>query len=80
MDNNFNKLSEKERIEWLVDRLITAEEERDSALDRLEEKELENLSLRGKLSDIGYILCDGTESNGANIPEVGGNNNIPDLF
>lgn len=79
MDNNFNKLSEKERIEWLVDRLITAEEERDSALDRLEEKELENLSLRGKLSDIGYILCDETESNGANIPEVG-NNNIPDLF
>ena len=36
MDNNFNKLSEKERIEWLVDRLITTEEERDSALDRLE--------------------------------------------
>lgn len=57
MDNNFSKLSEKERIEWLVDRLITAEEERDSALDRLEEKEIENLSLRGKLSAIGYILC-----------------------
>ncbi len=72
MDNNFNKLSEKERIEWLVDRLIKTEEERDSALDRLEEKELENLSLRGKLSAIGYILCsediDGTDEDSENIP------------
>lgn len=70
MDNNFNKLSEKEHIEWLVDRLITTEEERDSALDRLEEKEIENLSLRGKLSAIGYILC------GEDIPDED-NSNIP---
>lgn len=79
MDNNFNKLSEKERIEWLVDRLITAEEERDSALDRLEEKELENLSLRGKLSAIGYILCEDDSDDDPDIPNSD-NIDIPDLF
>lgn len=79
MDNNFNKLSEKERIEWLVDRLITAEEERDSALDRLEEKELENLSLRGKLSAIGYILCEDYSDDDPDIPDSD-NIDIPDLF
>ena len=78
MDKNFNKLSEKERIEWLVDRLIKTEEERDSALDRLEEKELENLSLRGKLGAIGYILCEDDSDD----PDISDNDNfdIPDLF
>lgn len=56
--DKIKELNEKERIEWLVSKLIKTEEERDSALDRLEEVSLENLSLRGKLSAIGYILCD----------------------
>jgi len=79
MDNNFSGLNEKERVEWLVDRLITAEEERDSALDRLEEKELENLSLRGKLSAIGYILCGDDSGDDTEISDSD-NIDIPDLF
>lgn len=54
--DNFCKLNEKERIEWLVDRLMAAEEGRDNALDKLEEVQLENLSLRAKLHAISLIL------------------------
>lgn len=46
--------------EWLIEKLRTAEEERDNALDKLEEMQLENLSLRARLHTIGIILGDET--------------------
>ena len=56
---NINKDVQK-RLEWLVDKLIATEEERDSALEKLDEAELENLSLRTRLHTIGLILDDET--------------------
>ena len=56
---NINKDVQK-RLEWLVDKLIATEEERDNALEKLDEAELENLSLRTRLHTIGLILDDET--------------------
>lgn len=61
--------------EWLIEKLRTAEEERDNALNKLEELQLENLSLRGRLRTIGIILGDETFTDGTNAPS-----NSEDIF
>ncbi len=58
--------SRQNNTEWLIEKLRTAEEERDNALNKLEELQLENLSLRGRLRTIGIILGDETFTDDTN--------------
>ncbi len=58
-----------ERITWLVDKLRTVEEERDNALGRLKEEQLENLSYRGKLQAIKSILGNEAFLRDIEVPE-----------
>jgi len=58
-----------ERMMWLVDKLRTVEEDRDSALERLKEEQLENLSYRGKLQAIKSILENEAFLRDVEIPE-----------
>lgn len=67
--DNIHELNDKKRIEWLVDKLIEAEEELDDALDRLEKEKRENFSLRARLNIYEHITFNDKDKFNCNCKE-----------
>lgn len=80
MDNRNNKMS----MEWLVNKLREVEEQRDNAVEKVTESELENMALRARLDAIKKFLDDFSDENGDfdNLDELAKLDgfDIPDVF